>query len=249
MRQQHFINSKLAVVTLVVATVSAVGWAQAATTQEPAGNEALGIAEFQVNETDSTLVIAGLDAQKNRVAQVELKIGRFVMSDGFAEGREGPERNVDGRRIDIECLGVKLHHESEGYSQLQLPFPPFREYLPMQVFLADAHISPVLQSQGISFRYSRANPTTAATQEVADCTHEEVRCSEYDSHHLGPQLDCQQYSGNEPNGFSMNTCNTLGAGSDGCSNTSIADPNYFSGYYTDQFQICNGWLVSEKTGV
>src|SRR6516162_3759225 len=250
MRQQQFRNSnKLAVIASVVATVPAVGSAQAPRTREPAGNEALGIAEFQVNETDSSLVIAGLDARESRTCSVEVKIGRFVMSDGFAEGREGPERNVDGRRIDIECLGVKLHHESEGYSQLQLPFPPFREYLRMQVFLADAHVSPVLQSQGISFRYSRANRTTAATKEVADCTHEEVRCSEYDSHHLGPGLDCQQYSGNEPNGFSMNTCNTLGANSDGCSNTSIADPNYFSGYYTDQFQFCDGFVVAEKTGV
>jgi hypothetical protein len=234
---------------LVASTVAAVGWAQSPTVPEPAGNETLGIAEFQVNETDSSLVIAGLDTRENRTCSVEVKIGRFVMSDGFAEGREGPERNVDGRRIDIECLGVKLHHESEGYYQLQLPFPPFREYLPMQLFLADAHVSPVLHSQGISFRYSRANRTTAGTQEVADCMHEEVRCSEYDSHHLGPGLDCQQYSGNEPNGFSMNTCNNLGAQSDGCSNTSIADPNYFSGYYTDQLQFCFGRSVAEKTAV
>src|SRR5262245_49982239 len=124
MRQRQFRNSKLAVVTLVVATVAAVGWAQGPTTREPAGNEALGIAEFQVNETDSSLVIAGFDAQKNPVAQVEVKIGRFVMSDAFAEDRTGVALHVEGRRIDIEVGGRKLNHESEGYGSLRIPLPP-----------------------------------------------------------------------------------------------------------------------------
>jgi len=50
MRQQQFRNStKLAVIALLGTTVVAVARAQAATTREPARNEAPGIAKFQIS--------------------------------------------------------------------------------------------------------------------------------------------------------------------------------------------------------
>src|SRR5215472_15292457 len=247
MRQQQFRNSKLAVVTLVVATIAAVGWTQAPTVPEPAGNEALGIAEFQVNETDSSLVIAGLDAQKKRVAQVEVKIGRFVMSDAFAEDRTGAAIVVEGRRIDIEVGARKLNHESAGYGSLRIPLPPMREYRPMAAFLTDPRVAQVLGRYGVAFR-SRWRSAVAGPGEVADDSIQ--MCSDYNSHYKGPGLDCDQYRGNEPSGFTTNTCNSQGMLSLGCADTSIADPNYGDGFYTDLFQVCDageGFIsVSEK---
>jgi hypothetical protein len=162
----------------------------------------------------------------------------------------GAVRTVDGRRIDIEFRGVGLHHESEGRSPLRLPLPPLARYDAMQAFLADTHVLPVLEDRGISFRFRSRGASVA--NGIGVSTYALTRCSSYDSHHLGAMQDCQQYSGNDPNGFSTNTCNSHGAQSFGCTDTSIADPAFFSGFYTDTFQCCDAGLgvsAAEKTCV
>jgi hypothetical protein len=217
----------------------------------PGRNSALGIEEFRVSETDTSLVITGLDAQKNLVAQLEVKRGRFAMSPEYAEGRVGEATNVDGRQIDIECRGIKLHHESQGYAHLQLPLPPLREYSPMKTFVADPQVASVLESRGVSFR-ARPNRASLAATEVPHDFRE--YCSGYTSHHLGLGGNCLQYSGDEPNGWSTNSCNTEGVRTVMCSDTSIEDPNYTSGFYTSLYQCCDytdigttGVSAAEKT--
>jgi hypothetical protein len=58
------------------------------------------------------------------------------------------------------------------------------------------------------------------------------------AHARGPGLDCKQYSGNEPTGWSVNTCNAHPWLSLGCADISIRDENSPSGFYTALFQCC-----------
>jgi hypothetical protein len=220
-----------------------VGCAAAPTGSE--GNPALGIAEFQSTHSATGLVIAGLDAAGDPIGRVEVKVGAFVMSDAFAEDRVGAMRDVDGRRVDIEFRGVRLHHESEGHDPLRLPFPPLAQYEEMQAFVADSHVLPLLENQGVSFRFRPSRAT--AINGKGFSSYAVTRCSSYDSHHLGPGGDCQQYSGNDPNGFDTNTCATRGAASLGCTDTSIADPSLYSGFFTDLYQCCDG--TADGTGI
>jgi hypothetical protein len=201
------------------------------------GNDPLGI---QTSDDGSTLRVAGVNARQERVAQVQVKAGRFVMAEEFAEGRVGDARSVDGRQVDIDVRGIRLHHESEGYGTLSLPLPQQREYVSLRAFLADPRVQQILQNRGVSFR----DPAEAAFKEV---------CSHYEAHSLGPGMNCQQYSGNEPNGWDVNTCHSSGALSLGCSDISIKDDRYYSGFYTVLFECCRlrGGLVRpvEKTCV
>jgi hypothetical protein len=230
----RFSNATTLKLLAIVVPAAVAGCASAPT--ESGGNEALGIVEFQSNASGSGLVITGLDGLNNPVGRVEVTVGTFVMSDTFAEDRAGADRSVDGRRIDIEFRGLKLHHESEGRDPLRLPLPPLAQYDEMKAFLADTHVLPLLENQGVSFRLRLR--TASAVNGIAYSNYGLTHCSSYDSHHLGPGEDCQQYTGNDPNGFNTNTCASHGANSLGCTDTSIADSNVLGGFYTDLFQCC-----------
>lgn len=233
-----------------LSTVVLVGCTQAPPLAIPGGNKALGIEEFRVSETDTSLVIAGLDEQKNLVAQLEVKRGRFEMSPESADGRVGKATNVEGRQIDIECRGIKLHHESQGYAHLHLPLPPLREYASMKTFVADPHVASVLESRGVSFRVRPNGAGLAATEVPYDS---KETCNGYTSHHLGRGGNCLQYTGDVPNGWDTNGCNVQGVRTVMCSDTSIEDPTYTSGFYTSLYQCCDytdahtGISAAEKT--
>src|SRR5262245_28117136 len=115
------------------------------TATTPTGTNQAGVVVYQVTETSTELTIVGVDGKGQQIGSIDVKSGRFVMNDGFAEGRG----EVDGRRLDIDVNGEKLHHESEGYTQLKLPLlrsasNPAR-YLTLNAFITDQRIAATLQ--------------------------------------------------------------------------------------------------------
>jgi hypothetical protein len=138
-----------------------------------------------------------------------------------------------------------LHHESEGDLPLRVPLPAHSEYAPIAAFLADPRVAEAAQRWGVSFNNRSAEARTGATVKEV--------CSHYQAHARGPGLDCQQYSGNEPNGWCVNTCNSRGKFSFGCADISERDENSPSGFYTALFQCCGGanfdLLAAEKACV
>src|SRR5438477_13215017 len=103
-----------AVVTLTFAGIALFTLGCATGTVTSPGNPILGIETFRVSETDSTVVIVGLDSEGSEVAHASVVAGRFTMSPAFAEGRIGAAAVVEGRQLDVAVGPITFHHESEG---------------------------------------------------------------------------------------------------------------------------------------
>lgn len=152
-------------VMLVAALVSA-GCMGSNRVPERQRDGVLPLAAVTVQESGSTLELTGITAAGAKVAHLKLFQGPFTMAE---DGRA-----VDGRRLDVDVLGQATHHESEGYRQLQLPFPAAR--VELSEFLLDPRVRAALDRWGLGFDESTI-PTlvsgTVAPAEIAfyGCTY------------------------------------------------------------------------------
>jgi hypothetical protein len=121
----------------------------------PIGNTSLGIERFEVRETASVLeklsnqrldtpletglVVLGFDATGNKVASLELKIGKYW--------NDNIEQSIDGKTMDITIQGLPFRHESD-FNPVHLP-----RRLPLRVmtFLQDPHVAPSLAKFKVDF--------------------------------------------------------------------------------------------------
>src|SRR5687767_5100036 len=83
------------------------------------GARSLGIESFDIEESDTTLSIRGVDRSNHVVATLELSTGDFMLTDVM--GETGGDKLVDGRRLKVVVNGDETRHESEGYARLDLP--------------------------------------------------------------------------------------------------------------------------------
>jgi hypothetical protein len=116
---------------------------------EVAGNPALGIVKFEVEQTQFRSVVRGLSDSGEEVARLALVHGPFRLSRTFADGYDDP--SVDGRKLEVNVLGQKLWWETAGYSPtLHLPSHP-AGHEALAAFLEDPHVKPILQRWQIGF--------------------------------------------------------------------------------------------------
>src|SRR5262249_26302576 len=81
-----------------------------------AASSALGIVDFRISETTERTTVIGVDAHGTQVAVVDILHGRFTMSDSFSADLElGDSPVVEGRKVDVEALGQRMHWEAIGY--------------------------------------------------------------------------------------------------------------------------------------
>ncbi len=120
-----------------------------------AENAALGIAKFEVNDSQTLTTVVGRDAKGQEVARLDLTHGRFELSGNFRDDYD--HLAVDGRRLHVEVGAQKLHWETEGYDPtLQMPAHPASNAR-LAAFLEDAHVKPVLDRWQIGFQTATAN--------------------------------------------------------------------------------------------
>src|SRR5262245_31241207 len=148
-----------------VAGVLAIVGCGGGSVSEVAGNSALGIVRFVVDESPLRTVVRGLDADNKEVGRLELVHGRFRLSGIFAEGYDDP--NVDGRKLDVSILGQEMRWQTEGFTPtLHMPSHP-PDHWKLAAFLDDPHVAPILRRWQIGFgpietisRFSQALTTT-----------------------------------------------------------------------------------------
>jgi hypothetical protein len=154
------------------------------------GNEALGIAEFRVDETADLTTIVGVDAAGYQVARLDLVHGRYVLAADTESPFAGQE--VDGRRMTMDVLGQKTKWETIGYSPtLQMPAMPAAHWA-LGAFVADPHVKPILAQWQIGFKTSAA--PAASKNEVA---YAQLGDEQYGDSFTG---DCT------PGGYQASTC-------------------------------------------
>jgi len=131
------------------------------------GNAALGIADFEIDDTPTRTRVVGLDENGVVVGQLDLVHGRFALTGIFREDYETAE--VVGRDLRVEIAGQQLIWQTAGFQPtLHMPaHPPGREKL--AAFLDDPHVRTVLERWRIGFEPSRegALATAPGTGEIA----------------------------------------------------------------------------------
>jgi hypothetical protein len=118
--------------------ITAIGCSNTAREPTP-----IGIAEVQVTTSSVAITIHGLDARGVRVASARATRGTFTMQE---DGR-----TVDGRRLELDVLGQRATHESEGYRRLELPLFEEDRDAALSDFLRDPRVSIALASWDITF--------------------------------------------------------------------------------------------------
>lgn len=145
----------------------------------------LGLARFEIVETQTGLTIDGRAANDTTVASLELSVGTFYMD-------EDDRGEVDGRRLDIHAFGQAVTHESEGYDTLSLPLP--RQPL-VSAFLVDPTVTNRLARWGINLDVSSMPASTGSllpqgeSSFVTSCGVGRVI-----SHYSGSNTSCQTSS-------------------------------------------------------
>jgi hypothetical protein len=121
------------------------------------GAQALGIASFDVHETNVELQINGRSERGEVMGQLLVQRGRFIMADD-------DRGEVDGRRLSVLVRGWSASHESEGYRPLTLPLlVGGQSSAIIDAFLLDRNVSAPLASWGIAFDPESAKtPLTGA---------------------------------------------------------------------------------------
>lgn len=160
---------------------------------QSAGNSAIGIARFEIDDTATKTSVVGFDADDNEVARLDLIHGRFALTGQFAQDYDTPE--VDGRKLDVFIRSEKrLTWETAGYAPtLHMPAHPARE-TEVAAFLADAHVRPVLEQWQIGF-----DPPSMAGDEIAFASGSSAGTSPFDC--STPATSC-----GTARTFTMNTC-------------------------------------------
>jgi len=112
---------------------------------------ALGIVEFQVEDSADETTVVGVDADGQEVGRLELIHGRFALTPMFQDDYPG-QPEVDGRKMDVTIFGTKRFvYETAGYGPvMNMPaHPPGEEQL--NAFLEDPQVKPILENWGIGF--------------------------------------------------------------------------------------------------
>ncbi len=144
---------------LILGCVVFAGCVETSTSKD-VGNPALGIVEFKVEETDTKTSVSGLNEQGLEVARMDLVHGEFALTGPFVSDYDTAV--VVGRKLDVNIQGQQLVWETAGFDPtLQMPAHP-ADQVYVAAFLADAHVSSILQRWEIGFR-----PSLASTGEVA----------------------------------------------------------------------------------
>lgn len=121
------------------ACLGAAAMAACAAESEPAGNAELGVAEFRVTATESSLTIVGVDGSGGVAARLYLRTGVVQPPDFDAP--------TLGRALEVEVHGVPVEpFLSAGLEPLQLP-PPGDPAL--AAFLFDPFVKPLLAVPGL----------------------------------------------------------------------------------------------------
>jgi hypothetical protein len=127
--------------------------------QSSTGNADLGVASFELEDTDSRLAVTGLDADGNVVVELRLTEGQVLVED-FA----GPTL---GRALEVEIHGKRHDQTWAGLDALVLPSP---EDAQLDALLRDRQVASHLEQRGISLE-----PRTALVSEAPYYTEDYCR--------------------------------------------------------------------------
>lgn len=176
----------------LVSCAVTMGLAGCSTTPDSGGNEALGIARFEVQETADRSTIVGLDDADQVVAQVDLIHGRFTLTEQFRADYDTP--TVEGRKLDVKVGGKTLVYETAGFDPvLHMPAHPVGSEA-LATFLDDPHVKPLLDRWQLGFD-ALPDDETAYVQGITQGT------SQYDCHTNSPNTEC-----GTARGFAIGTC-------------------------------------------
>jgi hypothetical protein len=176
----------------LVSCAVTMGLAGCSTTPDSGGNEALGIARFEVQETADRSTIVGLDDADQVVARVDLIHGRFTLTGQFRDDYD--TATVEGRKLDVKVGGKTLTYETAGFDPvMHMPAHPLGTE-GLGTFLDDPHVKPLLDRWQLGFA-SSSDGETAYTYGITQGT------SQYDCLTNIPTTEC-----GTARGFNIGTC-------------------------------------------
>lgn len=167
---------------------------QAGGADDPPGNPLLGVSEYRVTETDSLLQIVGVDDDGAVVADLQLRIGHFVV----------PEFDFEplGRQFKWSVNGTRYpDFASAGLAPLRLPRPPGE----LGTLVSDPYVAGVLSGWGVAWEDERSPAAEIAADEEAyqscdgspyfapPCTSTMNTCEQFGSPNPPPTGETEQY--------------------------------------------------------
>jgi hypothetical protein len=137
---------------LILAIVTVAGCTTQAS--EADFNNSIGVKHLTVEESASTLAIAGYTNSGDLIARIDLRTGTFYFNEF--------EREVEGRQLRVEVRGRVATHESAGQSALRLPLFTGPDGTERNELLLDPRVRTLLSNWQIEINDTRPNPLLVA---------------------------------------------------------------------------------------